>query len=127
MTNIKLGKQIMPERIALKEKNDCTVRALSDSLEISYLEAYGYLIGAGRKRGRGIHSQSLYSSLALTRLDKPNMTVGNFVRFIIGPLGGNWIIQVRGHVFAVVEGEIKDMGNVAANLGRHVVQAWRMK
>lgn len=84
------------------------------------------LIGAGRKRYRGVHANGLYDNFAIASYpQRPNMTVENYVKFIAHT--GNWIINTRGHVFAVVNGEIRDLGNVAANLGCHVIRAWRMK
>ncbi len=127
MANIMLGSQRIADRTVLREKNDCTVRALMDAMEIPYLEAYGMLLAFGRKKGRGIKasvSYEIYGAFAVAKHPRPNMTVENYVRYICHT--GNWIVEVRGHVFAVVSGVIRDI-NPSANLNCHVLNSWRMK
>ena len=121
MTDIKLGSHSFVERNLLNEKNDCTVRALSEALGIPYLEAYGMMIGYGRKAKKRFNCRPMYSELG-TAMPRPAMTVERYVSLIAH--SGRWIIEIRGHVFAVIEGEIKDM-YPSYNLSRHVVQAWR--
>jgi hypothetical protein len=41
------------ERLAIKEKNDCTVTALATALDVPYIQAHQAMEAAGRKRGRG--------------------------------------------------------------------------
>jgi len=104
------------------EKNDCTVRALAEALEIPYLTAYGMMLGSGRKRNRGVRSLAVYNTVG-NRHDRPNMTVENYVKYIAN--SGNWIINIRGHVFAVVNGVIKDL-HPEMTLNCHVIQSWRI-
>lgn len=119
-----LGRKDNPiEKKLLKEKNDCTVRALANALEIQYIEAYGMMIGAGRKARKGFNSRPLYNSLG-QRFDRPGMTVANYVKFVIP--AGNWIVEIKGHVFAVVNGVVIDeYPNVVANC--HVISSWKVK
>jgi len=124
MNEIKLGRQNIDEKEILGEKNDCTVRALMDGLEIPYLEAYGIALGCGRKKGKGANILGYLDSIAIKKYPKPNMSVDSYIRFIAHT--GNWIIQIRGHVFAVREGEIRDE-YPKGNLNCHVIQAWRVK
>jgi len=121
---IKLGKQVIKERDILGEKNDCIVRALMESLEIPYLEAYGMMIGLGRKRNKGLRIEALVDNICVGKYPRPNMIVENYVRFIAH--SGNWIIEIRGHVFAVIGGCIKDEFPSAV-LNCHVLNSWRMK
>lgn len=121
--SIKLGSQTFAERNILGEKNDCTVRAFADAMGIEYMTAYGMMLGFGRKKGKGFRCDSLYARYA-EPMPRPSMTVANYVKFIAHT--GNWIIEIRGHVFAVRNGEIRDI-NPSYNLERHVVKAWRMK
>ena len=123
MDTIKLGKQNIHDREVLREKNDCTVRALMEVLGVSYLEAYGYLIGAGRKKNRGINCHRLFDSLSKAVMPRPNMMVRNYITYIAHT--GKFVIETRGHVFAVIEGEIKDGEFPQLNLNNHVVKAWR--
>lgn len=110
--------QVMPG-----EKNDCTVRALANALEIPYLEAYGMMLGSGRKFGKGANCSELYGRLFPT-LPCPRMTVARYIQFIA--YEGNWIIRIRKHVFAVKDKTILDI-NPMWNINRHVLQAWRVK
>lgn len=107
------------------EKNDCTVRALSEALEIPYLEAYGIMLGFGRKFGKGMHVEPVYDSLGLVKIDRPNMSVARFIKEV-APYG-NWIIKIRRHVFAVKNGIIFDTVGSKYHVNRHVLSAWKVK
>lgn len=122
-----LGKQVVyTEKKAIKEKNDCTVRALATALEIDYFQAYAMMLTVGRKGRKG--SNGLFEIMKIYGKNhpRPNMTVENFVRLVLSSCGGNWIVQVRGHVFAVVNGVIHDE-YPEWNKNRHVIQAWKVK
>ena len=120
MINKPLGKQIQH-----REKNDCTVDALAIALEIDYLQAYGYLLGHGRKYGKGFVVEPVYDNLeGVKKFAKPNMTVGRFISEVA--CFGNWIIKIQGHAFAVKNGVIFDI-RPEGNINRHVICAWRVK
>lgn len=103
------------------EKNDCTVRAYAIMRNIPYIQAHGifYLAGRRPKRGTNVH-YAIYNK-EFVRLNRPNMTVKRFIEFYAST--GRWIIQIRGHVFAVVDGCIQDQ-NPMANLNCHVLMSW---
>lgn len=119
MSHVTISSRPMPE------KNDCTVRALEITLEIPYLTAYGMVLGgASRKRNRGVRIEQFYDSMFPTKINEPGATVERFIKEFI-PFG-RWIVKVRGHVFAVIDGKIHDTYPLW-NLNRHVVCAWRVK
>ena len=111
-------------RYAMKADNDCSVVALSKALELPYMTAYGMMIVVGRTNKRGPKAKDFIQFLdsKFECFPKPHMTVRNYVRLIANT--GNWLIWVRGHIFAVVEGEIKDWRN---NDNCHVEYVWRVK
>lgn len=127
MNEVKLGRQNCEEKEILNEKNDCTVRALMEGFDIPYLEAYGMAIGIGRKARKGVKVsgiRELMNTLAVKKVARPGMVVENFVKYIA--YDGRWIVEIRGHVFGVVEGVIKDE-YPKGNLNCHVIQAWRVR
>lgn len=123
MNQIKLGRQNIVEKEILNEKNDCTVRALMEGLGVPYMTAYGMAIGCGRRKNKGCFLDSLLDNIAKPH-PRPKMSVVNYIQYIAH--SGNWIIQIRGHVFAVIDGVLKDE-YPKANLDCHVIKAWRVK
>jgi len=103
------------------ERNDCTVRAYSNAAHISYQDAHNELASLGRKVGKGFRFSILAELKGWKVVPRPHMTAETFVRSIA--LYGNWIVRIKGHVFAVVNGEIQDI-YPAASLKCHVLQAW---
>lgn len=124
VNGIRLHKQEIDERELMGEKNDCTVRAIMEVMEVPYMTAYGIMIGAGRKRGKGTrqNGRDLFDSLSTKSYTRPGMIVENYIKYIA--FEGKWIIAIRGHVFAVIDGVVKDQWP-KGNLNCHVVQAWR--
>ena len=108
----------------IAEKKDCTVRAYAIMKNIPYPIAHETfkLLGRKQKRGTNIHIR-IYNA-EFVNLKRPNMTVKTFIENYA--IAGRWIIQIRGHVFAVVDKEIKDI-HPMYNLNRHVKQAWMLK
>lgn len=121
MANIKHSREL------IGEKNDCTVRAYSEAFEVDYFYAYGVLLGAGRKRRKGLHFDSFMKEIhpEIRELPRPGMTVRNYINRIA--VTGNWIISMRGHVIAVKEGKITSDMNSEFAMNCHVVNAWKVK
>jgi hypothetical protein len=111
------------------EANDCTVRALANVLGAPYPLAHRLLSAAGRKPKRGmLWSQwsKVYSRLGIKMVSVHGSTKS--ARFIARASGvrlsqgitiekmlpliskGRYIVQVTGHVFAVIDGKILDYG-----------------
>ena len=107
----------------IPEKNDCTVRAYATVTGMSYRDAWRELAAAGRKFRKGFHVEPFYRKKFGFPLPRPNCTVHNFVNAFCKH--GKWIVLVRGHVFAVVDGVVHDM-RPEMNANKHVLMVWRV-
>ena len=105
------------------EKNDCTVRAYAKAAGITYLEAHAELAAAGRKHGQGFRVWTFYEKKGFLWYPRPHRRVDNFVLNIAHT--GSWIVLIRRHVFAVVDGAIHD-SNPKYVLKKHVLGAWNV-
>lgn len=117
----------------LGEKNDCTVRAVSNAFNIPYLEAHNILRVYGNrpdKHGIPFHRFINDAGVKNMFLEKYGMeyfeinteTTASISRFLEQKKQGTFIVRVRGHVTTVKEGRIIDMG--VKNW--HVKSAWRI-
>lgn len=112
------------------EDNDCTVRALANALGMPYKLAHGILAKAGRKPKHGMvvsDWQPVYERLGLKLQSVHGSTKG--ARFVSHKYNierqqgitlekllprlqqGRYVIKIRGHVLAVVNGKVLDYGN----------------
>lgn len=117
------------------EKNDCVVRAIANAMEISYREAYEIVAPFGRRPNSGVYPTVVArimksigakcigifgTTLVVDTWKKHHpeaphyqgITVERALRFC---KQGNFIFNVRGHSFAVIDGEIIDNGYNRAN------------
>lgn len=123
------------------EKKDCSVRALSNAMHISYEEAHAKIHSIGRKQGKPVNTGDLskfYREAGLqmqivgtTKLADyfrrihrdveaiEGRTVENMVKQL---QTGRHIVHIKGHVFAVVDGKIHDKGMMKA--GTRVVAVY---
>jgi len=106
------------------EANDCTVIAYSIAANIPYANAHAELFLAGRKFRRGFQFPLFAATKDWKRFPRPGMEVDKYVQYIA--YSGRWIIQVRGHVFAVVDGVIHDTIRLNKLVNRHVKRAWKL-
>jgi hypothetical protein len=96
----------------VSEKSDCTVRALACALDIPYNEAHAVAKRAGRKRGRRFRThlmlnQAVRDGILHTKLyPSPGLTLN---RAVEQHPRGRFIIRIRNHVLALVDGVIHDM------------------
>ena len=111
------------------EANDCTVRALANASGMPYKLAHKIMRKAGREERRGMHADhwlpvlnrlgftlesihgttrgAKYLSYKTGKLAQPGITLDN----LLNRLGyGRFIIKIRGHVLAVVDGQVLDYG-----------------
>lgn len=128
-----------------KENNDCTVIALANALGVSYDKAHEFMTLAGREVGKGSsvmrglkqayeHGYCMYGLIKLdkaprryptfpgsstTYLRHQGPTVRQFVH--LHPIG-HWVLAVKGHALAVVEGAVRN--SYRMNGGVIVVAAW---
>lgn len=105
------------------EKNDCTVRAYAEAFDIPYTDAHMKLTIAGRKIGKGVNFNMIMHKLHpdIIAYPRPHMTVAKFIAIFCKR--GNWIIKIKGHVFAVKDRVIFD-DVPEANINCHVLSAW---
>lgn len=113
-----------------KQKNDCTVRAISLVFSIPYDEAYELLQEAGRKSHRGFsfnkwaksYSASLVWTPFTAKKGQPRM---NPITFCQTHPDGTWICKVAKHVFAVKDGVVLDESAPAET--KCIYGAWAVK
>jgi hypothetical protein len=101
------------------ERLDCTVRALAIATNRSYNDAHGILSQLGRKPKHKFYNTGEKITRIIGRSCKRSGSVGKFAR--LHPVG-RFLIQVRGHCFALVNGEAYDMSPMSEKT--HVVKAW---
>lgn len=125
------------------ESQDCSVRALSNVMGISYEDAHQKISLIGRQNGKPVNTgdlNDLYISLGFKitvvgntitsrYFSRKNPTAthiaGSTIENMIGRLSrGKYIVQVRGHVFAVIDGKIFDKGSMPA--GKRVVAIYTL-
>ena len=95
-----------------EEKNDCVVRSYAIATGLEYKEAYRLLEIWGRKQNTGvmlihfIASEKNFFPHIFTDCKRKNLTVG---RFIKENPNGKYIVAIKGHAFAVIDGIVHDM------------------
>lgn len=96
-----------------KQRNDCVVRAIAIASERPYDEVYDELAAAGRQCGRGT-AKNVWQVLLSDRGERiafpavagqARMKPAEFCRRFPS---GRWVIQMAGHVAAVVDGVVHD-------------------
>jgi hypothetical protein len=115
------------------EANDCTVRALANASGMPYKLAHKIMAKAGRVKRQGMKADdwvpvlnrlgftlesihgttngAKYLSFRTGKAAQPGITLDN----LLSRLGyGRFIIKIRGHVLAVVDGKVLDYGYNAA-------------
>jgi hypothetical protein len=104
------------------ERLDCTVRASSIALGVSYQEAHDRLERLGRKPKRRVDWAKVAPALGFESL--PEFSCMRLSRVMAAlPETGRFIVRVPRHVFAVVDGVIHDtQENSASKIVRMVYQ-----
>ena len=107
------------------EENDCTVQCLRHALNISYDTAWRFCAAHGRVAREGF---------AIRRLIFPALNLVNLTPAFSGKtlnqampilsLGGTYIIETKGHVFTVKDGQL--MNYEAINY-RDILGVWKVK
>lgn len=116
------------------EENDCTVRALANAYGMPYKLAHRIMAKQGRKPKAGLHPTETHAALIrlgfelegvygttkkarflaklLSRQPKAGTTLGT----LLSRIGlGRYVVTIRGHALAIVDGEVLDYGNNLAN------------
>jgi len=118
------------------DRNNCVPKALTALTGEPYKQVDDYLKARGRKKGKGTPRKASVAFLqdrGFTQLPTPSLTkryYGGVVRkmkvasFAKAFPKGKFVVYVRGHVVAVIDGQILDDWNSSS---RVVKDAWRIK
>ena len=96
-----------------KQSLDCVIRAIALASQKPYDEVYDLMASAGRKSGRStpkkvwkevIHPMGLHYSFPAEK-GLPRTTLADFAATFNS---GRWVVQLAGHLTAVVNGEVLD-------------------
>jgi len=100
-------------RSGIKEKGDCTIRALAISAGIPYEYAHKIGTEAGRKKGKGFYPDKLLKyakkEYGITYKKKRYKSV-TIQRFIKENPTGHYYVATNRHAFAIINGTIYDTG-----------------
>lgn len=126
------------------EVDDCTVRALANATDLPYDECHELMQSYGRVNGETMCSAKMmkaYQSVGLkfvaafgsTKSAMYNAAVFNCKRLPGRTLAkllpelhtGRYIVEIRGHVFAVVDGDVIDYGNISVAVS--VAGLWKVE
>lgn len=111
-----------------RQKNDCTVRALSIARQISYDDAYDILLKAGRKSGcrfklsDWINKQSWVKKISFPAVKGQRRM--NPATFVVQYPKGVFICKVAKHVFTIKDGVVFDDFEIAPD--RCIYTAWQI-
>ena len=102
---------------SLNEDNDCSVKALAIAARVSYAMAHKACAKHGRKPKRGMYTQDILETASHTlncrvelKIDLRQRNGSRYTVKTIAPLlnKGHYLVFVRGHVLAVVDGKVED-------------------
>jgi hypothetical protein len=112
-----------------QEKLDCTVRALALTRRISYRQAYKILAQAGRKPRHKFNFSDFINNQSYAKKVHLEFGIGGFPtvrKFIIDHPEGNYIVQIRGHVFALCGGIALDLVDLTEKRFK-VIRVWEIE
>lgn len=110
------------------ERNDCVVRAIAHAYEIPYAEAHAKMKALGREDKKPTYymrdkMKNGFEFKHHMNFDgKRTITLKTFLK---RKYKGNYIIRIRGHALAVIDGVLVDSG--IPRLGSHIVDIWHVK
>jgi hypothetical protein len=99
-----------------KETNDCSVKALAIAGRVSYAKAHAVTKSLGRKHRKGMPMWRIIEAMkmigcSVEHIKKPKKKDGSgYTMMTIGKgfPRGYYIVEVRGHVAAMINGDIMD-------------------
>lgn len=125
------------------EANDCTVRALANAYAMPYKLAHRIMAKHGRKPKAGLHPAKTHEALTrmgfsllgvygttkkarfLARVLDCQPKSGITLATLLSSIGlGRYVVTIRGHALAIVNGEVLDYGNNLAN--SHVATVYKL-
>ena len=119
------------ESAAMFERNDCTVKATALVTGWNYRDAHRFVKELGRRDRCGFHTSIIANALerngwGITSkyVSKPNG--GQYTMTTIGRVlpKGRYMVQVDGHVAALVDGEVLDW---TAGRRHRVIKTWKIE
>ena len=125
------------------EANDCTVRALANAYGMPYKLAHKIMAKQGRQSKSGLHPAKTHEALTrmgfnllgvygttkkarfLARMLECQPKSGITLATLLTSIGlGRYVVTIRGHALAIVNGEVLDYGNNLAN--SHVATVYKL-
>lgn len=105
-----------------RQHRDCTVRAIASARGLSYDQAFDLLRAYGRRSSCRFRIQ-----LALDAepwAEKARVYQESVGTFTLRHPEGSWVVCVRGHAFAVIDGVVHDDHELDHT--RPITQAWKI-
>lgn len=110
-----LPKQLKKKSALHGETNDCAVKAIAIVANADYDEVHALLKAHGRKDGKGTPWAAIWATLKalgvwVGPVDHTNIERAKTVRHLpaVLPKRGRFLVYTRGHILAVVNGEVMD-------------------
>lgn len=109
---------------ALRQRADCTIKALAAAAAIPYEQAHAIAEEAGRRRGRVFKSSVLIEAAKdagfnFRKIRGTGMTINRFTKKYPQ---GRFYARKKGHAFAIVDGVVSDK----TTLGSRIVDVWQL-
>ncbi len=123
---------IASARAELGERQDCSIKAIALVTSLPYRTVHAEFAKAGRKKGTGTYrsmQRRVLMNLGFKAIVDTNPRQPNGSRYTPKTIHrfcntGAWLAYKRGHVFAIVDGEVIDW---TAGRKHHITEAWRIK
>jgi hypothetical protein len=113
--------------VAPRERNDCTVRAISTVAGVDYATAHAVLKVHGRRTRCAFHLERHVQEITKTFGLRATFMCGSGTlgKFLQGNPAGTFLIRKHKHAFAIIDGVVHDY-QPASDLYR-IKQAWRIE
>lgn len=130
--NIGSSRYLIDGRDCTREKNDCTVRALSIAASIPYEVAWLALTLCGRRKGSGIHREDWIAAYQNAGLCKDEDIIADWNT---KPIAGikiseldNVIVHCQRHIYAIKDGKHSDAMDWNRNpvIQKDIFTIWRI-
>jgi hypothetical protein len=108
------------------ETRDCSVRAHAVAACIDYSEAHALYARHGRPARCGTSINTTFDcmgAIGAPEVPLARCTVGAFVK---AHPAGHYVVHVKGHALAIVDGVVHDWGKYTSGARRRVWRAWRL-
>lgn len=113
------------EPASVKDKSDCSVRALAVALGIT-VDQSGVLFSAmGRTLGKGTETEitkRLHAKLGLIEIEVEGLDLQTFA----ARAAGDYVLHKKGHAFAVLGGIVHDWGEGTTKERTQLVRGWKV-